>query len=145
MMAGTAAETACSGAIVDAAMHVHSLLGPGLLEGVYAKCLARELTLRGLSVRREVPVPIVYKGAEIDCALRLDMIVDGLVIVETKTVDKLHPAHTAQLLSYLALSGCRVGVLLNFKSERLKNGIKRVVSTRSGAPRPPWWFSAPPR
>ena len=118
MIDGTADERACSGAVVDAAMHVHSLLGAGLLEGVYAKCLARELTLRGHSVRREVPVPITYKGEQIDCALRLDMIVDGLVVVEAKTVDRLHPAHTAQLLTYLALSGCRVGVLLNFPTPR---------------------------
>jgi GxxExxY protein len=145
MLDGTDAERACSGAVVDAAMHVHSILGSGLLEGVYAKCLARELTLRGRSVRREVPVPIIYKGERIDCALRLDMIVDDLVVVETKTVEQLHPAHTAQLLTYLALSGCRVGVLLNFHAPRLKDGIKRIVSTRSGAPRLPWWSSAPPR
>jgi GxxExxY protein len=113
--------------IVDAAFKVHKTLGPGLLEAVYEACLTRELELRGLSVERQVPVPIVYEGAKLDAGLRLDMLVSGLVVVEIKAVEKPNPVFDAQLLSYLRLSGRRLGLLINFTVPVIKAGIKRIV------------------
>jgi GxxExxY protein len=123
-------EVACSGQIVDAAMTVHSLLGPGLLESVYELCLARELRERGLVPRAQVPFPISYRGIEIEAAYRLDLIVNDKVVVEVKAVAKLMPVHQAQLLSYLRLSGDRVGLLINFHEPRLKDGIRRLLTDR---------------
>ena len=122
-------ENVCSGVVIDAAMHVHSTLGSGLLERAYAKCLAHELRTRGHTVEVEVPVDLVYRGTVVDHALRIDLLVDGVVVVEVKAVEKLDPAHTAQLLTYLQYSGRRVGLLFNFHAPRLKDGMKRVVST----------------
>ena len=102
-----------SGQIVDAAMCVHSALGPGLLESTYSKCLAQELRLRGLTVALEVPVPIVYKGIRIRIAYRMDQLVESAVVVELKVVRQLHPVHEAKLLSFLKLSNRRLGLLLN--------------------------------
>lgn len=114
--------------IVAAAMKVHATLGPGLLESVYESCLEYELKKRGLVVQRQVPVPIQYGEVRIDAGLRLDLVVNGCVIVELKTVEALLPIHTAQLLSYLRLSDKRLGLLLNFKVVHLREGIKRVVN-----------------
>jgi GxxExxY protein len=119
-----------TGVIVTAAMRVHSTLGPGLLERAYQMCLAHELRKRGRRVRSEVPLPLLYDGVEIDLAYRLDLLVDEAVVVECKTVAKLAPIHTAQLLSHLRLSGCRFGLLLNFHEHRLKNGIVRLINSR---------------
>lgn len=117
-----------SGAVVDAAMRVHSALGPGLLESAYAACLAHELRQRGLKVMCEVPLPVVYDGIKLDAGYRLDMLVEDAVIVELKAVEALAPIHQAQLLSYLKLSGKRVGLLINFHVLHLKDGIKRLVN-----------------
>ena len=116
-----------SGQVVDAAMRVHSALGPGLLESAYEQCLAYELASRGLEVRSQVPLPVVYRGARIDVGYRLDLLVDDVVIVEIKAVAKLAPIHRAQLLSYLRLSERQLGLLINFHVRRLKDGITRMV------------------
>ena len=117
-----------TGQIVDAAMRVHSSLGPGLLESAYEACLAHELCKRGLRVRTQVPMPIIYDGIRIKLGYRADMIVDDIIIVELKTVIKLHLIDEAQLLSYLILSKLQVGVLINFHSVHLKDGIKRMIN-----------------
>ena len=117
-----------SGQIVDAAMKVHSALGPGLLESAYEGCLAHELRKRGLKVAVQVALPVVYEGVNIDVGYRIDLLVEDLVIVELKSVDKLAPIHEAQLLTYLKLSGKRLGLLMNFNVVHLKDGIKRMVN-----------------
>jgi GxxExxY protein len=115
-------------AIVNAAYQVHVRVGPGLLESAYQKCLIFELRSHGLEVLPEVELPLKYRGKEIDCSYRLDMIVHNKVIVEVKSIDKLHDIHTAQLLTYLKLSKCRLGYLINFNVPKIKYGIKRVVN-----------------
>jgi len=117
-----------SGQIVDAAMKVHSALGPGLLESAYEGCLVHELRKRGLQVANQVALPVVYDGVEIDVGYRLDLLVERSVIAELKAVDKIAPIHEAQLLTYLKLSGHRLGLLLNFNVVRMKDGIKRMVN-----------------
>lgn len=116
-----------SGIVVNAAMRVHSLLGPGLLESAYQACLAQELRNRGLQVATQLGLPVVYDGEKLDLGYRIDLLVEGLVIVEIKCVDTIHPVHEAQLLSYLRLSGKNVGLLINFHVARLKDGIRRMV------------------
>src|SRR5882672_6219983 len=113
--------------IVDAAFKVHSELGPGLLESVYEKCLAYELTKRGLRVQRQVLVPIMYDGVVLDEPLRLDLLVEESVIVEVKAVEKMHPVFHATMLTYLKLSGKRLGFIINFNVRIIKEGIKRVI------------------
>ena len=113
--------------ILAAAYEVHSSLGPGLLESAYEACLAHELTTRGIAFRRQLELPIRFKDEQIDAGYRLDLLVEDLVIVELKAVDKLLPIHEAQLLTYLKLSGRRVGLLLNFNAIQLRDGIKRRV------------------
>lgn len=113
--------------ILNAAMEVHSQLGPGLLELVYETCLAYELGQRGLSVSRQLPVPVVYKGQQLDCGFRLDLMVEGVVIVELKTVEKVLPVHESQLFTHMRLLGCRVGLLLNFNVQHMRDGIVRRV------------------
>ncbi len=115
-------------AILDAAIEVHRELGPGLLESIYEDCLAEELHLRGLGVERQVPVPVHYKGRSLGRTLRMDMRVDERVLVEVKAIECLHESHRAQLLTYLKLTGCKLGLLLNFNEALLKNGIVRVVN-----------------
>ncbi len=112
---------------IGAAMDVHAALGPGLLESAYEACLEFELKRRGLNVERQKALPIVYRDVELDGGYRLDLLVEGSVIVEVKAVAELAPIHEAQLLSYLRLSGCRVGLLVNFNVPRLKDGITRLV------------------
>ncbi|MDB5814249.1 MAG: hypothetical protein JWN23_1366 [Rhodocyclales bacterium] len=114
--------------VVDSAMKVHSALGPGLLESAYRACLAHELTLRGLAVSQEKPLPILYEGVEISVGYRIDLLVEENVVVELKAVERLMPIHMAQLLSYLKLSGCKLGFIINFNVPHLKDGIKRVVN-----------------
>lgn len=116
--------------VVDAALKVHSALGPGLLESAYEACLAHELEKRGLRVVRQQPMPITYDGVRLDIGYRVDLLLDNLVIVELKTVEKVLPIHTAQLLSYLKLGGWRLGFLLNFNVAHMKDGIKRLVNTQ---------------
>ena len=117
-----------TGQIVDAAMRVHSALGPGLLESAYEACLAHELRKRGFRVRTQVPMPIIYDGIRIKLGYRADMIVDDIIIAELKTVSKLHLIDEAQLLSYLILSELQVGLLINFHSVHLKDGKKRKIN-----------------
>lgn len=121
--------------IIGAAIEVHRALGPGLLESAYEACLAFELVGQGLKIEQQRPIPIVYKRVKLDCAYRLDILVEGLVIVEIKAVDQLAPIHRAQLLSYLKLSGCKVGLLINFNAKVLKNGIIRVANNFPDSPR----------
>jgi GxxExxY protein len=113
--------------IIGAAIEVHRELGPGLLESAYEACLAYELSRRGFDVLRQVPLPLVYKEVRLDAAYKVDLLVERSVIIEVKAVDKLDPIHEAQLLSYLRLSGCHVGLLINFNVRVLKEGIKRMV------------------
>ncbi len=117
-----------TGEIVDAAMCVHRELGPGLLEGAYHAALAYEIRSRGLRVRSQVLLPVVYKDVRIDVGYRIDQLVEDSVIVELKAISKRLLIHEAQLLSYLKLSGHSVGLLINFHSMRLKDGIKRMVN-----------------
>jgi len=114
--------------IVDSAIKVHRALGPGLLESAYQHCLAYELRKRGLRVECEALLPIVYDGQQIDAGYRIDMLVEGGVIVENKTVDQLLPIHQAQLLTYLKLQDCRLGFILNWNVRLMKDGIKRMVN-----------------
>jgi len=117
-----------SGAVIDAGMTVHTALGPGLLESAYEDCLIHELKKRGLAAASQVALPVVYDGVRIDVGYRIDLIVEDSVIVELKAVDALLPIHQAQLLSYLKLSGRKLGLLMNFNVLHLKDGIKRVVN-----------------
>ncbi len=113
--------------IVDAAYKVHSELGPGLLESAYEVCLEHELTKRGLAVRTQVSLPVVYDSIEIEAGYRLDLVVEESVIVEPTSVDALLQIHVAQVLTYLKLGGYRLGLLVNFSVTRIKDGIKRIV------------------
>lgn len=117
-----------SGQVVDAAMKVHSALGPGLLESAYEACLAHELRERGLSVATQVTLPVVYRGVSLDAGYRLDLLVEDAVVVELKVVNRLTPLHDAQLLSYLKLGGHRVGLLINFHVLRLRDGVRRIAN-----------------
>lgn len=117
-----------SGQIVDAAIKIHSALGPGLLESAYEACLMYELKKRGLIARNQVPLPVHYEEVLIEVGYRIDLLVGESVIVELKSVDQIAPIHKAQLLSYLKLSGKKVGLLINFNVELLKNGITRLVN-----------------
>jgi GxxExxY protein len=113
--------------IIGFAIEVHRQLGPGLLESAYEECLCYELGQNGFAVRRQVPLPVVYKTIRLDCGYRIDLLVEERVILELKTVERLIPVHEAQLLTYLKLSGMRTGLLLNFNSATLKDGIRRMV------------------
>ena len=114
-----------SGAIIGAAIEVHRQLVPGMLESVYEACLEFELTARGHSVERQKVIPVTYKGSALDCAFRLDMVVDGKVLVELKSVEHLLPVHRSQTLSYLRLSGLPLGLLINFDGATLRQGVRR--------------------
>jgi GxxExxY protein len=113
--------------VVDAGLRVHEALGPGLLESAYEHCLAHELTQRGKVVQRQVPMPISYNGTQLDAGYRIDLLVENWVIVEIKAQEAILPIHHAQLLTYLRLSGCRLGFLLNFNVPLYKSGLRRVV------------------
>jgi GxxExxY protein len=117
-----------TGQVVDAALRVHSALGPSLLESAYEACLAYELRKRGLQVRTQEPVSIMYEDVRIELAYRVDLIVDGVVLVELKAVSRLLPIHETQLLSYLRLGKYPVGLLLNFHELHMKDGIKRLIN-----------------
>ena len=114
-------------AVLNAAFKVHTALGPGLLESVYQTCTAYELTQSGLLAPTEVALPVVYKDVKLDAGLRLDMLVNNCVIVEFKSVEEMHPVYTAQVISYLKLTGFRLGYLINFNVVHLKDGIKRIA------------------
>jgi GxxExxY protein len=114
-------------AIIGAAIEVHRELGPGLLESAYEECFCHELHLRCLTFQRQVELPVAYKGLKLDCGYRLDVVVENAVIVELKSIEQISPIHQAQLLTYLRLSGKKVGLLINFNVAVLKNGIVRRV------------------
>ena len=120
-------EAKLTAEIIGAAIEVHRELGPGLLESSYEMCLARELELRGISFEFQKPLPLKYKGIKLDCGYRLDLLIAGAVIVEVKSVADLAPIHEAQLLTYLKLTGVKVGLLINFNVIVLKDGLKRLV------------------
>jgi GxxExxY protein len=113
--------------IVDSAIRIHTALGPGLLESAYQRCLVYELHKRGFKTDSEIRLSIQYDGIRIESGYRLDLLVAGKIIVENKTVDQILPIHQAQLLTYLKLSGCSLGFLLNWKVKYIKNGIQRMV------------------
>jgi GxxExxY protein len=114
-------------AIIGAAIEVHKALGPGLLESACEECLAHELAQRGLRFERQKPLPVVYKEVKLECGYRLDLFVEGRVVVELKAVEELGPIHEAIVLTYLRFSGARIGLLINFHTTILKNGIRRFV------------------
>ena len=117
-----------TGKIIGAAIEVHRILGPGLLESAYEACLVFELRERGLKVERQVDLPLCYKGVRLDCGYRLDLLVENAVIVEVKVLNGMTAIHQAQVTSYLKLSGCKVGLLINFNVGLLKSGITRIVN-----------------
>ena len=114
-------------AIIGTAMEVHRTLGPGLLESTYEMCLCRELSISEIPFERQVPIAVEYKGVKLDCGYRADIEVDGTILLEIKAIDSLLPIHDAQLLSYLKLGGWKIGLLINFNVELLKNGLRRRV------------------
>src|SRR5215472_8332067 len=113
--------------VVDSVFAVHSALGPGLIESVYEACLVHELHLRGLQAERQVTLPVAYRSLRLDAGLRLDMVVERSVVVEPKAVETILPVHKAQLLTYLKLSGYRLGLLINFNTVLIKDGIYRII------------------
>jgi GxxExxY protein len=121
-------ENQISGIIFKSALAVHTALGPGLLESAYKACLCHELSVRGLVFKAQVPLKIQYGAVKLEAAYRIDLLVEGLVIVELKAIEKLLPIHDAQLLSYLKLSNKKLGLLINFHVLRLKDGYKRIVN-----------------
>ena len=116
-----------SNKVIGCAIEVHRNLGPGLLESTYEQCLAHELKIREIPFKLQHPLPVKYKGIKLDCGYRIDLLVDNSLIVELKSVDNLLPIHQAQLLTYMKLSGIKVGLLMNFNVEYIKKGIKRMV------------------
>jgi len=118
-------SSSLTGIIIGSAIDIHRALGPGLLESAYEACLHYELRLKGLHVETQKPLPLFYKDVILECGYRLDLIVAGKVIVEVKSVDCILPIHEAQLLSYLKLSGCKLGLIINFNVKILKDGIRR--------------------
>ncbi|MEA2083542.1 MAG: GxxExxY protein [Thermodesulfobacteriota bacterium] len=121
-------EDALSNKIIGAAIEVHRVLGPGLLESAYEECLCRELSLRDIKFERQKSLPVAYKGVKLDCGYRLDILVEQLVILELKTVNRIEPIHDAQLLTYLKLADLKLGLLLNFNVPVMKAGIRRIVN-----------------
>ncbi len=119
--------TELTSAIISASIEVHTSLGPGLLESAYEQCLSHELNLRGIKFKRQVSLPLQYKGIKLDCSYRLDLLIENQIIVELKTVDKILSVHKAQLLTYMKLMPARVGLVINFKEARLKDGICRLI------------------
>src|SRR5436309_1663130 len=117
-----------TGAIIGAAIKVHKVLGPGLLESAYRICLAYELEKLGLHVQMEKPIPVVYEEVKLECGFKADILVEGQVVVECKAKERFHPADKAQIASHLRLLGLQVGLLINFHEALLKNGIERVVN-----------------
>jgi GxxExxY protein len=114
--------------IIGAAIDVHRALGPGLLESAYEACLMFELVSRGMKVEQQRPLPVIYRDVNLDCGYRLDLVVENAVVIELKAIDKILPIHRAQLLSYLKLSGMKIGLLINFHTKMLKDGVIRLVN-----------------
>lgn len=121
-------ENKLSETVIGCAIKIHRALGPGLLESAYLECLHYELTQTGLHVDKEKPLPLVYEEVRLDCGYRIDLLVENKLIVEIKSVEALNPVHLAQILTYLKLSNCKLGLLINFNVLLLKDGIKRVIN-----------------
>lgn len=121
-------ENELSKIVFDAALKVHQALGPGLLESAYEECLYYELSKSGLSVQKQKPLPLIYEDVKLEVGYRVDIILENKLIVEVKSVDALNDLHLAQILTYLKLSGCKLGLLINFNVTLIKNGIRRVVN-----------------
>ena len=122
-------ENQRSSIVIGCAIKVHSALGPGLLESAYQECLFYELRRAGLAVEKQKPLPLVYESVKLECGYRVDLLVEGKLILEIKSVEALTDIHLAQLLTYLKLSNCKLGLLMNFNVVQLKQGIKRVVNS----------------
>jgi GxxExxY protein len=120
-------ETHLTHRIIGAAIEVHRQLGPGLLESAYEECLARELSIRGISFERQKPIPLVYKGINLECGYRIDLLVERRIVLELKSIDEIAPIHEAVVLTYLKLSGNTLGLLINFPVPVLKDGIRRYI------------------
>jgi GxxExxY protein len=130
MLVGDSALNDLSATIIGAAIEVHRELGPGLLESAYQACLVHELVLRHVQVETQQPLRLVYRNVQIDCAYRLDLLVERQIIVEVKSVDQLAPIHMAQVMAYLKLARCPLGLILNFNKLRLTDGLRRVLNVR---------------
>jgi GxxExxY protein len=126
-MGGEAHSDPSSGKVIGAAIEVHRHLGPGLLESAYEDCLAFELRQQGIAFHRQVALPVIYKGMQLDCSYRMDFVVEEYLVIEIKAVDHLLAIHEAQLLTYLKLSSHKIGLLINFNVPLLRDGIKRMV------------------
>ena len=123
-----------TGAILGAAIEVHRVLGPGLLESIYVTCLQHELSARKIRFAPQFPVPLTYKGKRLESVYRVDLVVEELVVVEVKCLDTIAPVHKAQVLTYLRLTGCPAGLLINFNSVRLMEGVNRLINPRTATP-----------
>lgn len=123
-------ENRLSHIVIGCAIKIHKALGPGLLESAYQECLYYELTQSGLHVEKEKPLPLVYEEVKLEVGYRVDLLVENKLIIELKAVDKLSSVHLAQVLTYLRLSGCKLGLLINFNVTVLKQGVKRVIHTK---------------
>lgn len=121
-------ENELSSKIIGACIEVHKQLGPGLLESTYEVCLAHELKMMGLEVKQQLPLPVIYKEIKLNAGYRIDLIVENKVIIEIKSVECLAPIHTAQILTYLKLKDIKLGLLINFNSVRLVDGLRRIVN-----------------
>ena len=121
-------ENELSNLVIGCAIKVHSALGPGLLESAYQECLFYEISNRGVFVEKEKPMPLLYEAVKMECGYRVDLMVEGKLIIEVKSVEALNEVHLAQVLTYLRLSNCKLGLLLNFKVARMRDGIKRVIN-----------------
>ncbi len=120
-------ENQISKIILDSAFKVHTTLGPGLLESAYKECLSYELIKKGLKVEKEKALPLVYEEVKLECGYRIDLLIENKVVIELKVVEAIRDVHIAQTLTYMRLSGCKLGLLLNFYTKSLKNGIKRLI------------------
>ena len=121
------AENEISKVILDCAFKVHTALGPGLLESAYRECLAYEINKLGFKVEKEKPLPLVYEEVKLECGYRIDLLIEYKVVIELKVVEAFNDVHVAQTLTYMRLSGCKLGLLLNFYTKSLKDGIKRLI------------------
>ncbi|TXD72477.1 GxxExxY protein [Aequorivita antarctica] len=121
-------ENELSSKIIGACIEVHKQLGPGLLESTYEVCLAHELRTLGLEFKQQVPLPVIYKGIKLNAGYRIDMIVEESIIIEIKSIEVLAPIHTAQILTYLKLKDIKLGLLINFNSVKVVDGIKRIIN-----------------
>ena len=134
MLSGDARLNDLSDTIIGGAIDVHRAVGPGLLESAYQVCLVHELRTRGLHVETQKPLRLVYRDLIVPCAYRLDLVVDGQVVVEVKAVDRLLPIHQAQVMAYLKLGGYELGLIFNFGAARLADGLRRIINTKRTSP-----------